>query len=74
MRDGDPNHVILRRWIADGSKLDLNQPPSVTGIEVLPINPIVQSTAATTTSPRGGALHDGSSRDVTQEAFIESGN
>ncbi len=42
---GDPNHTILRRWIADGSQLDLNS-PRVTGIEVFPVNPIVQSTSA----------------------------
>ncbi len=73
MRDGDPNHVILRRWIADGSKLNL-QSQRATRIEVSPLNPIVQSTTARQQVRVVAHYPDGSSRDVTQEAFIESGN
>ncbi len=73
MRDGDPNHVILRRWIADGSKLDLNSKRAVR-IEVSPVNPIVLSTTARQQVRVVAYYADGSNRDVTQEAFIESGN
>ena len=73
MTPGDPNHSILRRWIADGSKLDLDS-PRVSRIEVQPINPIVQSTSARQQVRVVAYYPDGSSRDVTREAFIESGN
>ncbi len=73
MTEGDPHHTILRRWIADGSELDLKS-PSVTGIDIFPINPIVQSTAAQQQVRVVAHYSDGSNRDVTAEAFIESGN
>lgn len=73
MTIGDPNHTILRRWIADGSNLDLAS-PRVTGIEVYPINPIVESTSARQQIRVVAHYGDGSSRDVTRESFIESGN
>ncbi len=73
MTSGDPNHTILRRWIADGSQLNL-QSSGPSHIEVFPINPIVQSTNAKQQVRVVAHYADGSSRDVTREAFIESGN
>src|SRR5687768_17240404 len=70
---GHPYYELVRQWITQGVKLDLNT-PRVTKIEVYPVNPIV---------PREGmkqqitvmATHaDGLVRDVTKEAFIESGD
>ncbi len=73
MTAGDPNHTILRRWIADGSKLDLGS-EKVSRIEVFPINPIVGRIDAKQQVRVVAHYPDGSSRDVTREAFIESGN
>ena len=73
MTFGDPNHVILHRWIADGSKLNLDS-PRVERLEVFPKNPIVQSTSAQQQVRVVAFYPDGTERDVTQEAFIESGN
>ena len=73
MTPGDPNHSILRRWIADGSQLEM-QSPRVSRIEVQPMNPIVESTSARQQVRVVAFYRDGSSRDVTREAFIESGN
>jgi WD40 repeat protein len=73
MVQGDPNHMILRRWIADGCRLDIDA-PSVSGIEVFPVNPIVQSNRARQQVRVVAHYTDGSERDVTPEAFIESGN
>ncbi|MGB7324374.1 MAG: DUF1549 domain-containing protein [Rubripirellula sp.] len=73
MTAGDPNHTILRRWIADGSKLDLDS-RKVSYIEVFPINPIVQRTDAKQQVRVVAHYPDGTTRDVTREAFIESGN
>jgi Protein of unknown function (DUF1549)/Protein of unknown function (DUF1553) len=73
MTQGDPNHTILRRWIADGSNLDLNT-PRVARIEVSPMNPIVQNVSAQQQVRIVAHYTDGGQRDVTREAFIESGN
>tara|TARA_R110002049_G_scaffold27321_2_gene94233 strand:+ start:437387 stop:442540 length:5154 start_codon:yes stop_codon:yes gene_type:complete len=73
MTDGDPYHTILRRWITDGCKLNL-ETPRVSEIKVFPVNPIVQATDATQQVRVIAIYPDGSRRDVTHEAFIESGN
>ena len=73
MTAGDPYHSVLRRWIADGSKLDLSS-QSANRIEIFPVNPIVESTTAIQQVRVVAHFPDGSKRDVTQEAFIESGN
>jgi hypothetical protein len=73
MTDGDPYHAVLRRWIADGSRLDLAT-PRVTSLELFPINPVVQSTSARQQVRVIAHYADGATRDVTREAFIESGN
>ncbi|MGB7345605.1 MAG: DUF1549 domain-containing protein [Pirellulaceae bacterium] len=73
MTPGDPNHVILHRWIADGSQLN-PKTAKVQRLEVFPVNPIVESTQAKQQVRVVAFYPDGSSRDVTQGAFIESGN
>lgn len=73
MTAGDPNHAILRRWIADGSKSNLDS-PRVASIEVSPHNPIVESTTAQQQIRVVAHFTDGKQRDVTHHAFIESGN
>ncbi|MEM9646515.1 MAG: c-type cytochrome domain-containing protein, partial [Planctomycetota bacterium] len=73
MQEGDIYHAILRRWIADGSRLDLAS-QRVNRIEVFPANPIVQSVHAQQQVRVVAHYEDGSQRDVTREAFIESGN
>ncbi len=64
---------ILRDWIGKGAKLDLTT-PRVTGIEVYPVNPIVQETGAYQQMRVVATYADGKKRDVTREAFVESGN
>src|SRR5690606_27789097 len=66
-------YAILRRWIADGAKLDLNA-PRVTAIDVFPRNPTVQMIGSKQQMRIVAAYSDGTTRDVTSEAFIESGN
>ncbi len=70
---GEKYYAILRAWIADGAKLDTNA-PRVTGIEVLPKNPVVQQPGSRQQFRIVAKYSDGLVRDVTQEAFIESGN
>ena len=73
MRSGDPYHTILRRWIADGSRLNLDS-PRVSRIEIFPVNPVVETVDAQQQMRVVAHYADGATRDVTREAFIESGN
>lgn len=73
MTDGDPYHAVLRRWIADGSKLNLES-PKVTGVEIFPVNPVVQTIGSRQQVRLVATYSNGTKRDVTREAFIESGN
>lgn len=73
MSEGDPNHSILRRWIADGSLVnhDTNR---VDRIEVHPLNPVIQAVSSKQQVRVIAFYSDGEQRDVTRESFIESGN
>src|SRR5688500_4395396 len=69
----DKYYRILRAWIADGGKLDLNT-PRVTAIEVAPQNPVLQTIGSKQQMRIIATYADGRQRDVTAEGFIESGN
>ena len=73
MHRGDAYYEILRSWIASGAKLDLKT-PRVTEISVAPKNPVVQRIGSTQQIRVIAKYADGTSRDVTREAFIETGN
>ena len=73
MKKGDPYHTVLQRWIADGSQLNLES-SRVTRIEIFPTNPVVQRIDAEQQVRVIAHYENGDQRDVTQEAFIESGN
>lgn len=73
IQPGEPYYELIRRWVADGVKLDLNT-PRVTKIEVLPQNPVVQLIGAKQQLRVLATYADGRVRDVTREAFVESGN
>ena len=70
---GEPSYKIIRQWIADGAKLDRNT-PKVAKIEVTPFNPIVQKAGARQQVRVLATYIGGEVRDVTREAFLESGN
>jgi WD40 repeat protein/mono/diheme cytochrome c family protein len=70
---GSPYYNILRRWIAYGATLDLST-PRVAKIEVQPQDPIVQSGGQSQQMRVIATYADGTVRDATREAFIESGN
>lgn len=73
MTQGDAYHAVLRKWIADGSKLNLKT-PRVAAVEIFPKNPVVQSIGGQQQVRVLATYLDGRVRDVTREAFIESGN
>lgn len=72
-KPGDAAYEILRNWIADGAKLNLKT-PRVVGIEVLPRDPVVDLAGQRRQMRIVARYADGKERDVTREAFIESGN
>src|SRR5580693_9384118 len=70
---GSKYYEIHRSWIADGAKLDLKA-PRVTKIEIFPHDPVAQQIGSRQQVRVVATFTDGKMRDVTAEAFIESGN
>jgi WD40 repeat protein len=70
---GEPYYEIIRQWIAEGARLDLDV-ERVTSITIEPQNPIVQELGARQQVRVVATYSNGRTRDVTREAFIESGN
>ncbi|HTN77522.1 MAG TPA: DUF1549 domain-containing protein, partial [Pirellulaceae bacterium] len=68
-----PYYELLRQWIAAGVKLDLAA-PRVTSISIQPQDPIVPRVGMKQQITVSATYSDGTVRDVTREAFIESGN
>jgi len=73
MHPGEPYYEILRNWIARGAKLRTDT-PKVSKIEVSPRNPIVQRIGLRQQMRILATYANGDVRDVTREAFIETGN
>lgn len=71
--ESDDYYRILRRWISSGARLNLNS-PRVARIEALPMNPVVQTIGDAQQFRVVATYADGTERDVTYEAFLESGN
>ena len=70
---GSKYYQILHEWIATGAKLDLES-SRVTSIAVTPKNPVIQNTDGKQQVRIIATYANGEQRDVTAEAFIESGN
>jgi hypothetical protein len=70
---GEPYYELLRAWIAQGVKLDLNS-PKVSSIEVFPKSAVVPLPQMKQQFAVYATYTDGSVRDVTAEAFLETSN
>ena len=66
-------YTLIRRWIAEGSKLDVTT-PKVASIELFPKNPVIQNIGGQQQFRVVARYADGLTRDVTLESFIDSGN
>ncbi|MFO0958734.1 MAG: c-type cytochrome domain-containing protein [Isosphaeraceae bacterium] len=73
MGPGEPYYEILRGWIADGCKLDLGV-PRVNKLEVFPPQAALDRVGSKQQLRVVATFADGETRDVTREAFLESGN
>ncbi len=71
-QDSDYYNTV-KEWIANGCQLDLKS-AKVASIELFPKNPVVQKVGTTQQIRVIATYTDGTKRDVTAEAFIESGN
>ncbi|MEZ6068349.1 MAG: DUF1549 domain-containing protein [Planctomycetaceae bacterium] len=72
-KPGHPYYEAIREWIADGAKLELDV-PRVASIVVKPTNPIINQINGRQQLQVYATYTDGVVRDVTREAFLESGN
>lgn len=70
---GELYYETLKAWISQGAKLDLKT-PRVTGIEAFPKNPVLERIGARQQMRVIARYADGYVKDVTAEAFIDSGN
>lgn len=72
-KPGHPYYETIRQWIAEGAVLDLNV-PRVSKIQIQPLDPVIQQIGAKQQVRIVATYTDGSTRDVTGEAFVDSGN
>jgi hypothetical protein len=73
VRPGSRYYTLIRKWIAEGAKLALAD-TKPQRLELLPINPVLDDAGARQQFRVIARWGDGSWRDVTREAFIESAN
>ncbi|MEX0642094.1 MAG: DUF1549 domain-containing protein, partial [Pirellulales bacterium] len=73
LQPGSAYYEQLRQWIADGAPLDLTS-SRVAHVEIMPANPVVETVGARQQVRVIATYADGSTRDVSREAFLESGN
>ncbi|MFN3189092.1 MAG: DUF1549 domain-containing protein [Aureliella sp.] len=67
------HYAILRQWIAEGAQLDLHS-SKVASIEVFPKEPVIEREGQWQQFRVVASYPDGTKRDVTHDAFVESGN
>ncbi|GAA5138914.1 DUF1549 domain-containing protein [Prosthecobacter algae] len=70
---GELYYETLKAWISQGAKLDLKT-PRVTSIEVFPKNPVLERIGSRQQIRVIARYADGYVKDVTAEAFVDSGN
>ena len=70
--DSQYYHTV-RRWIAEGAKVDLKT-ARVASIELFPKNPVIQNVGGMQQFRVVARYTDGKTRDVTLESFVDSGN
>lgn len=70
---GSEYYQIIRDWISNGSNLE-DPKPVVKSIVVTPKNPVIQEVGGQQQIRVVATYTDGSKRDVTREAFVESAN
>src|SRR5207253_2962216 len=70
---GEPYYQLLRTWIAEGVKLDLAT-PRVARLDVFPPSTVIPLIGMKQQMVVTATYTDGSTRDVSAEAFLVSSN
>ena len=70
---GELYYESLKAWIGQGAKLDMKT-PRVIGIELSPKNPVIERVGGRQQLRVIARYADGYVKDVTAEAFLDSGN
>jgi hypothetical protein len=70
---GEPYYELLRKWIAQGVKQDLDA-PRVKSLAIFPKDPIIGRIGSKQQFATIATYTDGTQRDVTAETFIDSSN
>ncbi len=70
---GEPYYELLRLWIAQGVKLDMNA-PKVVKVDVSPVSAVIARPGMKQQLTVWATFTDGAKRDVSAEAFLESSN
>jgi hypothetical protein len=70
---GEPYYEVLKSWIAQGVKLDLNT-PRVAKIDIYPQSSVIPLLGMKQQMTVTATYTDGSTRDVSAEAFLVSSN
>jgi WD40 repeat protein len=70
---GHPYYETIRRWIAEGARLEMDV-PRVAAVDIQPHNPIITPIGGRQQFAVYATYADGEVRDVTREAYIDSGN
>ena len=70
---GEPNYELLRKWIEQGVKLDIKT-AKPSKIEVTPANAIIPLPGMKQQLTVWATYPDGTKRDVSAEAFLDSSN
>jgi hypothetical protein len=70
---GEPYYQLLRSWIAEGVKLDQNT-PRVAKVEIYPTSTVIALPGMKQQMAVTATYADGSTRDVSAEAFLQSSN
>ncbi len=72
-RVGEPYYELLRQWVLEGCRLDPDA-PRVVSIQIFPQDPVIPRPGMKLQTAVLATYSDGRVRDVTLEAFVESGN
>lgn len=72
--EADPNHALLRQWIADGAEREPAAAPKMTGVEVYPSELTLDAADQAHAIVVIASYSDGSRRDVTRLAILETSN
>lgn len=70
---GDQHALVVRQWIAEGGKVDMSS-QRVVKLDLSPTNPVAPMPGAIQQFRVLATYADGRTRDVTREAFVETGN